>query len=409
LPPDNLRGLFFACVIPVTFPFIEIANSSVKSRALTILNGIAFHSTDDMATGFMNALQSFLAKTLLHFRRQPPAGNREEDAFSKQNHQPPQRKKHAPSFKAVQQVATRTENAFLQLLLQQPEALPSRPLNHQEKHLVKAVINQLKDPQIRQHNIPRLPAIVPQLFKLLRNKEASCEQAIQLVRQDPVIAAVVLKLANSAYFNRSGQPVDSIERAVVNLGLEGLGAILSTAVMQPIIQVQQQGRQRFSQQLWEHSQTCAIACQIIARSHKGYEEDIFKAYFIGLIHDMGALALYTTLMTELKEAATTDISQTSVYIALYRQQATKLSHTIAQDWDFPDDIQQPLDEQLSPKSAHKKSLGKVLYLANIAAEIYLLHKNDCFDDDEINELITSIGLKRELFDEIALIHDETIH
>ena len=65
--------------------------------------------------------------------------------------------------------------------------------------------------------MPRLPEVIPLLLKSLRDPDASASDYVAIIKRDPLLAAAVLKVANSAYFKPSGSAHANYERAVVAL------------------------------------------------------------------------------------------------------------------------------------------------------------------------------------------------
>jgi hypothetical protein len=137
----------------------------------------------------------------------------------------------APS---IMLTAADLEFEFYQAIFQS-EVRRQSVLSVPEKLAVQVVEDTLKSAEQRNKAIPRLPSVVPQLLKSLRDPKASADSFVDIIRQDPVIASAVLKMANSAYFNPTRTRIDSFQRAVTTLGIQGLRSILSSAVMQPII------------------------------------------------------------------------------------------------------------------------------------------------------------------------------
>ena len=65
------------------------------------------------------------------------------------------------------------------------------------------------------NHLPSAPKVLPRLKRLLRDGNSSPEDIVRLVRLDPGIAARVLQLGNSVYFNAGFSTVtveDAAER-----------------------------------------------------------------------------------------------------------------------------------------------------------------------------------------------------
>ena len=191
-----------------------------------------------------------------------------------------------------------------------------------------------------------------------------------IVNKDPVMSATVLKLANSVYFNPQGKAIDKIDRAIIKLGIKGLRSVLSAAVMQPIIQRQSPYFSQTGQRLWMHSLNCAVTCEIIAQS-RGL--DRYKAYLMGLVHDVGKITLFSELCKQFKLNETAEIPGNSAFAPPMKKISTHLSYLIAKDWELPEEITKALEMQVGlNENTPISPYGKILYEANIACEMYAI-------------------------------------
>ncbi len=69
------------------------------------------------------------------------------------------------------------------------------------------------------YRLPTLPAVVIEILELTRNPDVSIEDLSYALARDPVLAAKLLRLANSSLFRR-GDPVTTLIDAAVRLGLK---------------------------------------------------------------------------------------------------------------------------------------------------------------------------------------------
>lgn len=284
----------------------------------------------------------------------------------------------------------------------QSEVRRTSVLSVPEKLAVQLVEETLRNTESRNRAIPRLPSVVPQLLRSLRDPKASADSFVEIIRQDPVIASAVLKMANSAYFNPTRTRIDSFQRAVVTLGIQGLRSILSTAVMQPIIHCRSPFFVHFGKKLWDHSLCCAVACQVIAAQDG---EEPFKAYLLGLIHDIGKITVFTQLTQQLKLSPEDKKPPAHVFVHLMEKFANELSHTIAKDWAFPDDIADAIKAQISVRDpASLSGFGSILYRANQACVAYMLMNNGVLTESQAHVLLTKQGLPEDLFKHLDAVY-----
>lgn len=241
-----------------------------------------------------------------------------------------------------------------------------------QRLMIDVVRSSLSEKDSRARAVPRLPSIIPRLMRSFRDPDASLQDFVSIIRKDPALSAGVLRLANSAYFNPTLTRVESIEVAVVKLGIDGLRVVLSAAVMQPVIQGQSQHFPHFGQKLWEHTLTCALACEQIA-SVRGIEP--YKAYLLGLVHEVGRITLFNELGKEFQKHGSTEMPPAAVLIPLLEEQSYSLSAAIAVDWDLPKEIVVALQQQIDVTPSREMSaLAQVLFQANVATEAYLIQR-----------------------------------
>ncbi len=75
-------------------------------------------------------------------------------------------------------------------------------------------------------NLPVLPAIIRQLRQVLTAEQADLQKAVDLVAHEPVIAARLMQLANSAFLGYT-RPTHSLSEALMRLGFRLVEAIVT--------------------------------------------------------------------------------------------------------------------------------------------------------------------------------------
>lgn len=277
-------------------------------------------------------------------------------------------------------------------------------LNSLQKQIASEVTSSLKEQQKRIKSVPRLPSVIPKLLKSLRDPNASAKDYVNIINKDPTLSTAVLKMANSVFFNPQSNAISSIETAVVKLGLTGLRTVLSTAVMQPVMQGKSKHLAEFSHQLWTHSLCCAAACEIIARQRR---LEPFKAYLLGLVHDIGTTTIVNQLSIQHSQHTPQQKLDYSLYAPLIQANAQLLSTLIATDWQLPEELSSALKQQIklsadSPLSPY----AHVLFQANLACEIYAIVKQDQDQLPAAQQALTELDLPYELFESLDLIVTE---
>jgi HD-like signal output (HDOD) protein len=189
-----------------------------------------------------------------------------------------------------------------------------------------------RDPAAAGALVPRVPAVVPQLLKSLRDDSVSSGELARQIARDAVLVAEVIREANSPYF-RSGRPVTTIDGAVMVLGENGLRILLARVAFRPVINMQG-GRatdrivRLVAPRLWLHADACALAASLLAPEMGA---DPFEAYLSGLVLNVGLLVAFR-LIEQLGHPV---VPQSDAFCASLLDGARELSAGIATHWELP--------------------------------------------------------------------------
>lgn len=135
-------------------------------------------------------------------------------------------------------------------------------------------------------------AVTLRVQRALDDPDISVAAIAKLIQAEPVLAARVVAVANSAAFNSSGRPIADVGGAVSRLGFRNVRS-LATALM-----VRQMGastgaasplQRRMAAQLWEHTAHVTALARVLAR--RVTHVDAETALFIGIVHDVGGFYL----------------------------------------------------------------------------------------------------------------------
>jgi len=135
--------------------------------------------------------------------------------------------------------------------------------------------------------LPTLPVLVLQVQRALANDRSGPRDIAHLIERDPVLAARVLRLANSAAFSR-GDPITTIGAAVGRLGMNHVRSLcLAVGVVRAF---GNSYRRLDHQRYWQHSVAVGMVAERLTHMSKRYAQvDGEEAYVAGLLHDVGLL------------------------------------------------------------------------------------------------------------------------
>ena len=130
-----------------------------------------------------------------------------------------------------------------------------------------------------------LPDTAIKLVELTRRQDSDVRDVVRLMEQDPLIAAKVLAVAQSAYFSR-GARVTSLRDAVTRLGMEELG-LLFFEITASVKIFRAPGFDKYMGSLRRHSTMTAQVARLVCRNTSVFDE---YAFMCALLHDVGMAA-----------------------------------------------------------------------------------------------------------------------
>jgi hypothetical protein len=156
------------------------------------------------------------------FRRQQPVAGRERPTATRPVRVMAEDVPDVPDFPL-----TEIEDRFHRFVLDLPPGDAIEPTAAEQAMLKRL---DLLSTRFDMRSLPRLPSVLPQLLRTLKNDNAAGGQLAKLVGRDPQMVGEVMRVTSSSYY-RSAQPIGSLQHAVVLLGQDGLRRVLTQYVM----------------------------------------------------------------------------------------------------------------------------------------------------------------------------------
>lgn len=211
--------------------------------------------------------------------------------------------------------------------------------------------------------VPRVPSVVPELLRSLRDDSVSGADIARMVAQDVVLVGEVIREANSSYY-RPPTPVRTIQGALILLGRNGLRMLLARVAFRPVISTQT-GRfaKQVAPQIWRHSEKCALAASTLAPTTGA---DPFEAYLAGLVQNVGLVVAFR-LIDQVCDGDVLPAS--SSFVGVLFALARRMGHGIALHWEFPETVAGAI---LEGSRADGSPLARVLAQGDRLAKLRLL-------------------------------------
>jgi HD-like signal output (HDOD) protein len=245
-----------------------------------------------------------------------------------------------------------------------------------ESSILAELARLARDPAAAGELVPRVPAVVPQLLKSLRDDSVSSADLARQIARDTVLVAEVIREANSPYF-RSARPVTTIDGAVMVLGENGLRILLARVAFRPVINLQG-GRapdrivRLVAPRLWQHTDACALAASLLAPE---LGADPFEAYLAGLVLNVGLVVAFR-LIERLGHPV---VPQSDAFCEALLAEARELSAGIAAHWELPPFVAAAI---VRTGRAGTQPLAATLGRADLLAKLRLLLDHGVFSADD---------------------------
>lgn len=178
---------------------------------------------------------------------------------------------------------------------------------------------------------PLLPAVAMQLVALTNQPDVSRRQVRLLLEQDSMLAAKVLRLAQSAAYS-GGADLYSLDDAIARLGLNTVADLfLQTALSAKVFRAK--GFEVPMEALRRHCVVTAYVARAVCRA-TGLPDEY--AFLCGLLHDVGTAAgmLILAKSTPRGKAALEFSEVSSVLLAVHEEASLALANA----WKLPNDV-----------------------------------------------------------------------
>lgn len=143
---------------------------------------------------------------------------------------------------------------------------------------------------ILNQQMPALDMVVQQICQLDERNEGNADDLAKIVLRDAGLTAKVLRVANAIHYNRSGKPIQTVSRAIIQVGfLEIKNITLASSLIDSFLQGKP--RQLLLQQLTQSFHAAVQARALVPRADSAKRELVFIA---ALLRHVGKLALLAT-------------------------------------------------------------------------------------------------------------------
>lgn len=165
-------------------------------------------------------------------------------------------------------------------------------------------------------DMPMMPAVAIEAMQLADDPETSALDLARLIERDLTLATEILRVANSALYGFSN-PADSVNRAVVRLGVKGCQNLVLVAGMSSLMRRFTLRQEWIREILWRHSVLTGMMCRQLNRLFQGgFHGEEFTA---GLVHDIGRLVLAMVAEKQVRSADPFEFAEAANILQVERE------------------------------------------------------------------------------------------
>lgn len=250
------------------------------------------------------------------------------------------------------------------------------PTSHGE--VISATADVLQGASTEDRYTPRRPSLLPQLLRAVNDEDVSRRELVTIISKDPSLVGNLLKMANSSFYRVNTQAVESIDRAVVILGNDGIRSLIAAALTQPIFQIRGGDFPQFPEIAWEH--TFRTASATVTHTAIVEKSDPFAAQLLGLVAGMAGIVVFRVALDQY-EARPKLRPHPGVIASLLDTQSVAVAKRISVSWGLSDRIIAALDDQTTAVAADRQTaLGRSLSFGRLASALAVLYTRKSIDD-----------------------------
>ena len=238
--------------------------------------------------------------------------------------------------------------------------------------------------------MPPLPQQAIRILKELNSDKSSARSVAELASQDPVLAAGILRTANSAAYS-TGTPVVGVQEGIAHLGFSAVRTLMLRMKLDN--QASDGETATELEELWIHGMAVSQIGEVLALKY-GADKQLCST--VGLLHDLGKLVVLRgpkDLREKLAEAGPAGEGEIVRERRVLGADHADIGAYVAGLWQLPPDIVEGIrfhhSPHLMPEDKFSPDLRKAVAVVSVANQLSkLLHAYS--DEIEICNLLPEV-------------------
>ena len=217
-------------------------------------------------------------------------------------------------------------------------------------------------------SLPPIPETAQKALALIRESGSNAAALAGILASDQVLAAEMLRCANSAYYGMKNRIV-TVKQAIVVLGIDTIQELLMTCSLSGPMNQALPGYGLEKGELWKHAMGTAIGAQLISKQR--YLDLDQEAYFAGLLCDIGKLIFEKHLRgIDLDRSEWERHSFLEMERGIFGMDHAKLGAELAQHWQLPENLVTALAFHHEPHCASRyERLAAAVHIADVSMKV----------------------------------------
>lgn len=216
-------------------------------------------------------------------------------------------------------------------------------------------------------HLPPLSKAAERALSALRDPNVAVQEIVEILKYDPPMTANILKHCNSAVYG-VGRTIQSLQQAVVFIGLKSLRKLILTATVEKYFP-QQGGYELNRLELWRHCLAVALIAEDLAPRVGAIQPD--EAFTAGLLHDIGKVVTTHFLGGEheriQKEADLAEKDFPTIEKEVFGMDHMEAGALILEKWGFSSEYCDVARHHHDPSSVPGHALTRLVHIADVAA------------------------------------------
>lgn len=235
--------------------------------------------------------------------------------------------------------------------------------------------------KLSQQEMPVMSNVFKELNELTGSEETEVNQLADVILKDANLTSQVLRIANSVHYNHSGYPINTVSRAIVLIGFNGVRAICLSVMMIDTL-LKNEPRERLLGVMARAFHAAVQARNMVKRTNDNVKEEVFIAALLYHIGDMAVWAAGGESADELDEALNMDANLRAASQSILGTSIKSITRELVDVWKLGDTLRESI-------GAEKPSNPKVVAV-RLGEELSRIAENG-WSSSEVGDVVAKVS------------------